>query len=278
MKNSIFKFLIVSVIIASMMLFGSLTAFAADVDVTEDIGAAGDYKLTSNISGTVELSSGTYQIDLNGFTWTGILKIKGATVTITDSAKDGVITTADNDVIMLESGALTVTGIKIEGNDSGCDGIFVSGGKATINDCTISALSSAVQNKGGEVTINGGTYSSGNNALKVNGNSMITVNGAELNGDLYIGDDNAAYDTIEKAFVAGSGYKLVISEKSEDGTKITKASFVKENEEVPSTPKPSTPTPSNPDKQPSTGDAGSIILLAFASFAAMVALKKKKEA
>lgn len=275
--KTILKMLIVSIMIASMTLIGTFTAFAADVDVTEDIGAAGDYKLASDISGNVTLTSGNYTIDLNGCIWTGSLTIQGATVTIIDSSaeKNGLMTTDANDVIMAESGKLTTTEIHIEGNASGCDGIFISGGTVTVNNCTISALSSALQNKGGELTVNGGTYSSANNALKVNNDSTITVNGAVLNGDLFIGDGNTTNNTIEKAFIPGSGYKLVISEKSEDGTKITKASFVKETEETPSDP---TPTPSNPDQQPNTGDAGTLILLTFAFLSVFVVVKKKKEA
>jgi len=92
-RKATLKILIVSIIIASMMLIGTLTAFAADVDVTEDIGAAGDYKLASDISGNVTLTSGNYTIDLNGCTWTGSLTIQGATVTIIDSSaeKNGLI-------------------------------------------------------------------------------------------------------------------------------------------------------------------------------------------
>ena len=276
-RKATLKILIVSIIIASMMLIGTLTAFAADVDVTEDIGAAGDYKLASDISGNVTLTSGNYTIDLNGCTWTGSLTIQGATVTIIDSSaeKNGLITTDANDVIMVESGKLTTTEIHIEGNKDGCDGIFISGGTVIVKNCTISAQSSALQNKGGELTVKDGTYSSKHNALKVNNDSIITVNGAVLNGDLFIGDGNTTNNTIEKAFIPGSGYKLEISEKSEDGTKITKASFVKQTEETPSDP---TPTPSIPDPQPNTGDATTLIFLTFTFLSVLVVLKKKKEA
>lgn len=278
MKGTIFRITAAAAVMSLTLLLGSAVAFAAEIDSADEIDAPGDYTLASDIEGSAVLSDGTYTIDLNGNTWTGSLTIQGASVTITDSSSDhsGLMTAADNDVIMAEDGSLTATGIKIEGNASGCDGIFVTGGKVVINDCTITAISSAVQNKGGEVTINGGTYSSGNNALKVNNDSIITVNGAELSGDLLIGEGNTTNNTIEKAFIAGDGYRLVISERSEDETKIVKASFEKEEEEKPE-PGDTEPEPEpvDPGKQPNTGELGYAILLAFSAVSAFAVLKKK---
>ena len=203
--------------------------------------------------------------------------------TDSSSAKTGNITTDQNDVVMLESGKLTATGIKVTGNKSECDGIFVSGGEAVINDCTITAISSTVQNSGGKITINGGTYTSSNNALKVNKDSTITINGGKFEGDLFIGDKSTTNTTIDKAFLPGSGYKLVITEKSEDGTKVVKAEVVKEDAQVatPTPTKPGTATPTKkPDsgKQPNTGDTTGIIALVFIALSAMVVVKKKIEA
>lgn len=276
MKGTMFKIAAAAAVMSLTLLFGAAVAFAAEIDSADEIDAPGEYTLASDIEGSAVLSEGTYTIDLNGNTWTGSLTVQGATVTITDSSSDhsGLMTAADNDVIMAEGGSLTATGIKIEGYASGCDGIFVTGGKVVINDCTITAISSAVQNKGGEVTINGGTYSSGNNALKVNNDSVITVNGAELSGDLLIGEGNTTNNTIEKAFIAGDGYRLVISERSEDETKIVKASFEKEEEEKPE-PEPE-PEPVDPGKQPNTGELGYAILLAFSAVSAFAVLKRKR--
>ena len=108
----------------------------------------------------------------------------------------------------------------------------------------------------------------------MNNDSVITVNGAELSGDLLIGEENTTNNTIEKAFIAGEGYRLVISERSEDETKIVKASFEKEEEEKPE-PEPE-PEPVDPGKQPNTGELGYAILLAFSAVSAFAVLKRKR--
>ena len=212
MKKSFFRTTLIVAIVASMMLLGTVTSFAAtEVSSPDDFGAAGDYVLSDDLEGDVVLSEGTYTIDLAGYSWSGNLKISGADVTITDSDanKYGLMTHSGDDVIVIESGKLTVTEITIEGNAGGCDGIFAKGGEVIINNCTISALSSGIQNKGGTMTVNGGSYT-GPNGMKVNNNSFITVNGAEVRGDLNIGDGNTSYTTVEEAFVAGEGFKMEV--------------------------------------------------------------------
>ena len=185
---------------------------ATEVTDVADLEEEGEYKLTADISGDLNLSSGTYVIDLAGCEWDGNLTISGADVTIIDSETvKGSMTSSTNDVIILESGSLTVTEIEIYGNCGGCDGIFVKGGTAVINDCYIEALNAALQNKGGTMTVNGGQYtSSQNHGMKVNNNSFITINGAEVTGvtALNIGDNNGSYPTIEDAFVPGDGYVM----------------------------------------------------------------------
>ena len=114
MKKSIFRIALIATIVASMMLLGTMTAFAAtEVTSAEDFDAAGDYVLGDDITGNVTLSEGTYTIDLAGYEWKGNLTIQGADVTITDSdaGKFGLMASDDNDVIIIESGKLTTTEI-----------------------------------------------------------------------------------------------------------------------------------------------------------------------
>lgn len=290
MKKSIIKILVFLVIFASVTLLGTLVSFGADVTNVGAMQNAGSYKLISDIEGNLTVAAGTYSIDLNGHTWTGYLKIQGfADVTITDTVRTGKITLSDNDVIMVEGGKLTASHITIEGNASGCDGVFAEAGEAIMNECTISAISSAVQNKGGKVTINGGLYTSTNNALKCNNDATITINGGEFEGDLFIDKGSVTNTTINKAFLPGPGYKLFISEKNDTGERVVKASVIKKDVPDP-TAKPTDSTieptnseekPSTPTKQPNTnsGDGGVCMIgLAFVACAACVLVKFKREA
>ena len=266
MKKSIFRIALIATIVASMMLFGTMTAFAAtEVTSAEDFDAAGDYVLGDDITGNVTLSEGTYTIDLAGYEWKGNLTIQGADVTITDSdaGKFGLMASDDNDVIIIESGKLTTTEITIAGNAGGCDGIFAKGGEVVINNCTISALNAAIQNKGGTMTVNGGTYSS----MKVNNNSFITVNGATVEGGLNIGDANTTYNTIDTAFVPGEGFKMEtvaggynFVEGSSDDAGNNDAG----NDDA-------------GEQNPPSGDVISLAVLAFSALSACTVVAKKKE-
>ncbi len=161
----------------------------------DEISQPGEYKLAGDIAGTLTIEDGEYTIDLNGFTWDGGLSIKGGNVTINDSSeeKTGVITSSTSDVIELPAGStaeLTLNEIMIVGTASGCDGVFVRAGKVTINNCFITAVSSAVQNRtaAGEIIINDGLYYSANNALKLNDNATITINKGIFVGAFLVGD------------------------------------------------------------------------------------------
>ena len=268
MKKSFFKIALIATIVASMMLLGTMTAFAAtEVTSAEDFGAAGDYKLGDDIEGDVTLSEGTYTIDLAGYEWKGNLTIQGADVTITDSdaGKYGLMTSDDNDVIIIESGKLTTTEITIAGNAGGCDGIFAKGGEVVINNCTISALNAAIQNKGGTMTVNGGTYSS----MKVNNDSFITVNGAIVNGELTIGDGNTTYTTTDTAFVAGEGFKM---ETIPGGY-----SFVEGTSDDAGNNDAGNDDAGDDEQNPPSGDVVSLAVLAFSALSACTVVAKKKE-
>lgn len=272
MKKSLLRIMLVSAIVAAMAICSSLTAFAAtSVNDIDDFGAAGEYVLSGDIEGDLELTEGTYKIDLDGCEWKGNLTIKGADVTIIDSdeSKMGLMTVDNNDVIIIESGSLTVTEITIEGNYSGCDGIFAKGGTIVINDCDISAVSSAIQNKGGTMTVNGGYFTSNSNGMKVNNNSFITVNGANVLGALCVGDNNASYGTVEAAFVPGEGfvmnqisggYEFVEDNSSDNDSDNDNDEDI--DEDVENTP---------------TGDVVSLAFLAFSAISACAVATKKKE-
>lgn len=272
MKKSFFRIALIATIVASMMLLGTMTAFAAtEVSAAEDFGAAGDYTLADDITGEVVLSEGTYKIDLAGYEWKGTLKIQGADVTITDSDsnKYGLMTSDDNDVIIIESGKLTTTEITIAGNAGGCDGIFAKGGEVVINNCTISALSSAIQNKGGTMTVNGGDYSAPN-GMKVNNNSFITVNGAIVEGDLNIGSDNTTYTTVDTAFVAGEGFKM---ETIPGGYSFVEGS----SDDAGNDDAGNDDAGDDNEQNPPSGDVISLAVLAFSALSACTVVAKKKE-
>ncbi|MFR1518286.1 MAG: dockerin type I repeat-containing protein [Clostridia bacterium] len=188
----------------------SFTVVDGPIHVTsvEEMKQAGNYKLDTDIAGDLIISEGEYTIDLNGCIWDGSLSIKGGNVTINDSAEEkGAITSSTSDVIELPDGStavVTLNEIAVLGNKSECDGVFVRAGKVTINNCLISALSSAVQNRtaAGEITINGGVYMSQYNALKVRDGATIAINGETMCiGELLIHNNDRPF---EEAFIVNS--------------------------------------------------------------------------
>lgn len=191
-----------------------------NVTSLDEISLPGEYKLAGDIAGTLVIENGEYTIDLNGFTWDGGLSIKGGNVTISDSSEDktGVITSSTADVIELPAGStaeVILNEIMVIGNVSECDGVFVRAGKVTINNCFISAMSSAVQNRtsAGQIIINGGMYVSKFNALKVRDGGTIELNGRIVCiGELLIHNNEVPF---EEAYIVNSSLYMV-SETVED--------------------------------------------------------------
>ena len=100
------------------------------------------YTLTSDISGAVELSGCMATIDLKGHTWTSsgsTLTVTGALVTVIDSVGGGMIEAPTNDAITMNSGSLTLDGVKVSADGSGMDAIFVSGGTVNVKNSILVA-------------------------------------------------------------------------------------------------------------------------------------------
>ena len=109
---------------------------------------AGNNTLAANVStigiGAKSLSSGTYVIDLAGYTWTGQLAVSGtADVTIIDSraGKTGKIdaSNAGDAIDVSGSAKLTLDGVKVLGSYGSGDAVFVSGGTVVSNNSILAA-------------------------------------------------------------------------------------------------------------------------------------------
>ena len=126
----------------------------------------GETKLTQDITGTLVASSGTYVIDLAGYTWKNstavALNVNGADVTIIDSVGGGKIIVTQNDAIEVNSGKLTAKGVTIVSDNSGGDALFVNGGTTVVEDCTLYAKKAGIdvsQNgNSATITVKGGTF------------------------------------------------------------------------------------------------------------------------
>lgn len=202
-----------------------------------DITGPGEYKLIQNIDNAdtgIVINSGNYVIDLNGFTLASTsstkqseaITVNGGTVTIKDTsaAQTGLIHHKTNDVICMNDGELTLENIKILGEASGCDGVFIGGGKVTVNNCYIKVVSSAIHNSkaAGTVTVNGGIYKA-SNALKVKGNAIITVNSAICFGALLDQTTTPPTRPSEEVFVAGNGAKLTTQDRIDPDGNVASA-------------------------------------------------------
>ena len=106
---------------------------------------AGETKLTQDITGYLNVTEGTYVIDLAGFTWSHdnvALQVEGtADVKIIDSSenKTGKIIVSPNDAINAFDGTLTIDGVTVEANGIGMDAIFVKAGTVTVKDSILYA-------------------------------------------------------------------------------------------------------------------------------------------
>lgn len=173
---------------------GSVTPPPAGDTVTSLSGIVeGNNVLGADISGTKNISSGTYVIDLAGFKWTGNLVISGtADVTIMDSSagKTGLIDASQmGDAIETGGSAkLTLDAVKVIGGVASGDAVFVKESATVVSNNSILSAGKAgidVTSASASVTVNGGSFpefTSGalderNAAIELRWNANVTLNG-----------------------------------------------------------------------------------------------------
>ena len=128
--------------------------------------AAGETKLTQNITGNLTVTEGTYVIDLAGFTWSNdnvALEVDGtANVTIIDSVGGGKISVYPNDAINAYGGSLTLNGVTVEADGSGMDAIFVKAGNILVKNSTLIApkagIDASQSDTAATIVVDGGTF------------------------------------------------------------------------------------------------------------------------
>lgn len=140
-------------------------------------------KLVRNISGQFAPTSGTYVIDLAGYTWSNnatALVVDGtANVTVIDSVGGGKIY-ANDDAITPHGGSLTLRGISVDADKGGCDAVFAKGGTVVVENCFLDGRQSSVHNDneyGATVSVIGCTLDGDDVALKGRNDAVITISG-----------------------------------------------------------------------------------------------------
>ena len=175
---------------------GSVTPPPAGDTVTSLSGIVeGNNVLGADISGTKNISSGTYVIDLAGYTWTGQLAVSGtADVTIMDSSagKTGLLdaSTMGDAIDVSGSAKLTLDAVKVLGAYGSGDAVFISGGTVISNNSDLAAGKAGldITSASASVTVNGGTFSAfpataehpvdeRNCAIEFRANATVTLNG-----------------------------------------------------------------------------------------------------
>lgn len=166
--KKIVSILTVLAIVASLFLMAMpMTVSAEAVEFSGDASQIPEGKivLTADIKGEFRKSSGKYEIDLNGHSWTH----NGPAVYLTGTAElviyNGTIdnSAGTSDGFSIEDNAkVTATNVTVIGGAGGADAFWIKGGNATITDCTISA------GKAGIDVDNG------------NGNAVVLVNGGKF--------------------------------------------------------------------------------------------------
>ena len=187
-------------------------------------------KLVRNISGQFAPTSGTYVIDLAGYTWshnTTALSVDGANVTVIDSVGGGKIY-ANNDAITPHGGSLTLRGISVEADSTGCDAVFAVGGTVVVEDCFLDGRQSSVHNdnsKGATVSVIGCTLDGDDVALKARNNGVITISGNTVfNGnveeDRKLVEMQRGFESnrlVTDTFVAGEGCTITFANPAAAG-------------------------------------------------------------
>lgn len=191
-------------------------------------------KLVRNISGQFAPTSGTYVIDLAGYTWshnTTALSVDGANVTVIDSVGGGKIY-ANNDAITPNSGSLTLRGISVEADASGCDAVFVTGGTVVVEDCFLDGRQSSVHNdnrNGATVSVIGCTLDGDDVALKGRNNAVITISGDTVFNNTTV-EMQRGFDSsrlVTDTFVAGEGCTITFDNPAAagDGQRVNVTSY-----------------------------------------------------
>ena len=188
----------------------------------------GETKLEQDISGQLSVSKGIYVIDLAGYTWSHsstALSVNGtANVTVIDSVGGGKIY-ANNDAITPDGGTLTLRGISVEADSSGCDALFVTGGTVVIEDCFLDARQSSVHNdnrNGATVSVIGCTLDGDDVALKGRNNAVITISGNTVFNNTAV-EMQRGFDSsrlVTDTFVAGEGCTITFDNPAAAGNGI----------------------------------------------------------
>lgn len=182
-------------------------------------------KLVRNIAGQFAPTSGTYVIDLAGYTWSHndtALKVSGtANVTVIDSVGGGKIY-ANNDAITPHGGSLTLRGISVEADSSGCDAVFAKGGTVVVEDCFLDGRQSSVHNDneyGATVSVIGCTLDGDDVALKGRNNAVITISGNTVFNNTTV-EMQRGFDSsrlVTDTFVAGEGCTITFDNPAAAG-------------------------------------------------------------
>ena len=201
----------------------------------EGIASTGDFveggtvnKLVRDIAGQFAPTSGTYVIDLAGYTWSNdatALVVDGtANVTVIDSVGGGKIY-ANNDAITPHGGSLTLRGISVEADSSGCDAVFAKGGTVVVEDCFLDGRQSSVHNDneyGATVSVIGCTLDGDDVALKGRNNAVITISGNTVFNNTTV-EMQRGFDSsrlVTDTFVAGEGCTITFDNPAAAGNGI----------------------------------------------------------
>ena len=208
----------------------------------EGIASTGDFveggtvnKLVRDIAGQFAPTSGTYVIDLAGYTWshnTTALVVSGtANVTVIDSVGGGKIY-ANNDAITPHGGSLTLRGISVEADSSGCDAVFAKGGTVVVENCFLDGRQSSVHNDneyGATVSVIGCTLDGDDVALKGRNNAVITISGNTVFNNTAV-EMQRGFDSsrlVTDTFVAGEGCTITFDNPAAagDGQRVNVTSY-----------------------------------------------------
>ena len=188
-------------------------------------------KLVRDIAGQFAPTSGTYVIDLAGYTWSNndtALVVDGtANVTVIDSVGGGKIY-ANADAITPNGGSLTLRGISVDADSGGCDAVFVTGGTVVVEDCFLDGRQSSVHNdnrNGATVSVISCTLDGDDVALKARNNGVITISGNTVfNGnveeDRKLVEMQRGFESnrlVTDTFVAGEGCTITFANPAAAG-------------------------------------------------------------
>ena len=243
----------------------------------------GKTELTQDITGALSVSTGTYVIDLKGHKWSHtstVLTVDGdADVTVIDTVGGGLIY-ANNDAICPNGGKVTLDGISVNADSSGCDAVFTKGGVTVIKNCTLDAQQSSVHNdnsNGATVSVINCKLNGADVALKARNNGVITISGDTVftNTEVEMQRGFSADKTAADTFVAGEGCTIEFDSVGGDATVVNVTNYV--NTVEPDEPvEPNEPV--NPDEpgDVETGDVMSFVFIVAAAALVVTVISKKR--